>query len=56
MTSRARAHLDPVFELDLSTGVDGHALERLTCLIIRLAAALEDMEDGALVYTSRGVG
>lgn len=56
MTSRARAHLDPVFELDLSAGVDGHALERLACLIVGLAAALEDVEDGALVYASRSVG
>lgn len=48
--------LDPVLELELSTGVDGHAFKGLAGLIIRFAAALECMQDGALIYATRGVG
>ena len=48
--------LDPVFELELSAGIDGHALERLTGLVVGLAGALENLENGALIYAPRGVG
>ena len=33
-------YLDPVFEVDLSASVDGHALENLA-VIVGLAAALQ---------------
>lgn len=49
-------HLDPVFELDLATGVDGDAFECLAGLIVGLAAALECLQDGALVDASGAVG
>jgi hypothetical protein len=50
------AHLDPVFELDLSAGVDGHAFESLAGLIVGLAAALQGLQNGALIYAPRAVG
>ena len=34
-------YLDPVFEFNISAGVDGYALEGLAGLIVGLAAALQ---------------
>lgn len=48
-------HLDPVLELDLSTGIDTDMLEGLTRTIVGLAAGLQSVQHGGLVYAARRV-
>lgn len=49
-------HLDPVLELDFSTGIDGYAFECLTGLIVGLAAALQGLQNSAFINASGRVG
>ena len=50
--SEKETHLDPVLELDLSTGVDTNVLESLARTIIGLAASLQGVQDSGLVYAA----
>ena len=49
------AHLDPVLEFDLSTGVDADLLESLARTVVRLSAVLQRLQDAGLVDPSRCV-
>lgn len=40
---KLRAHLDPIFQFDLATGVDGNVLESLACAIVGFATALKGL-------------
>ena len=48
-------HLDPVLELNLSTGIDTDVLESLARTVVRLSAVLQRVEDAGLVDPSRRV-
>ncbi len=36
-------HLDPILQLDLTTGIHGDVFERLTCAIVGFATALKGL-------------
>ena len=49
------AHLDPIFNLDLATGVDTDVLQGFARTVVGLAARLQRVEDIRLVHPSWGL-
>ena len=56
LEKKEMTHFDPIFQLDLATGIHRHVLKSLAYTIVRFAAALKGLQHGSLVYAPRDVG